>query len=129
MSDDKLELKGIVVDSSNGIFRVQWKTSRGDWSSLGKMKMHKIRVLLGDEVTIELSAYDLSRGRIVRREKSYKNPASPPHLPFLSLPLLPPTRTACLDGKNFQIASVEDPLLILALPTILVFLREADCHS
>jgi translation initiation factor IF-1 len=35
----------------------------------GKMKMHKIRVLPGDEVTIELSAYDLSRGRIVRREK------------------------------------------------------------
>ena len=35
----------------------------------GKMKMYKIRVLPGDTVTIELSPYDLNRGRIVRREK------------------------------------------------------------
>ena len=70
MSDDKLELKGIVVDSSNGIFRVQLENEHVVIGHLsGKMKMHKIRVLPGDEVTIELSAYDLSRGRIVRREK------------------------------------------------------------
>ena len=37
--------------------------------SSGKMKMYKIRVLPGDTVTVELSPYDLSRGRIVRREK------------------------------------------------------------
>ncbi len=34
----------------------------------GKMKMHKIKVLEGDAVTIEVSPYDLSKGRIVKRE-------------------------------------------------------------
>jgi len=58
-------------------------------------------------------------------KKSYKNPASPPHLPFLSLPLLPPTRTACLDGKSSQIGLQKISLLILALPIPWFFLREA----
>lgn len=35
----------------------------------GKMRMHFIRILPGDIVTVELSPYDLSRGRIIRREK------------------------------------------------------------
>lgn len=35
----------------------------------GKMRMHFIRILAGDTVTVELSPYDLSRGRIIRREK------------------------------------------------------------
>ena len=60
-----------MVDSSNGIFRVQLENEHVVIGHLsGKMKMHKIRVLPGDEVTIELSASDLSRGRNVRLEKS-----------------------------------------------------------
>ena len=46
-----------MVDSSNGIFRVQLENEHVVIGHLsGKMKMHKIRVLPGDEVTIELSA-------------------------------------------------------------------------
>lgn len=74
MSEEKLEMEGVVIDSSNGIFRVQLENEHVVIGHLsGKMKMHKIRVLPGDTVTIELSPYDLSRGRIVRREKVVKN--------------------------------------------------------
>ncbi len=74
MTDEKLEIKGTVLESSNGIFRVQLENDHVVMGHLsGKMKMHKIRVLPGDSVTIELSPYDLSKGRIVRREKISRN--------------------------------------------------------
>ena len=70
MSEDKLEVEGTVVESSTGIFRVKLENDHIVIGHLsGKMKMYKIRVLPGDTVTIELSPYDLKRGRIVRREK------------------------------------------------------------
>ena len=70
MSEDKLEVEGTVIDSSKGIFRVKLENDHVFIGHLsGKMKMYKIRVLPGDTVTIELSPYDLNRGRIVRREK------------------------------------------------------------
>ena len=70
MSDDKLEFEGTVLESSKGIFRVQLENEHVVIGHLsGKMKMHKIRVLPRDTVTVELSPYDLSRGRIVLREK------------------------------------------------------------
>ena len=70
MSEDKLEVEGTVVESSKGIFRVKLENDHIVTGHLsGKMKMYKIRVLPGDTVTIELSPYDLKRGRIVRREK------------------------------------------------------------
>ncbi len=70
MTDEKLEMKGTVLESSNGIFRVQLENDHVVMGHLaGKMKMHKIRVLPGDSVTVELSPYDLSKGRIVRRER------------------------------------------------------------
>ncbi len=70
MSEDKLEVEGTVVESSIGIFRVKLENDHIVIGHLsGKMKMYKIRVLPGDTVTIELSPYDLKRGRIVRREK------------------------------------------------------------
>ena len=73
MSDDKLEFEGTVLESSKGIFRVRLENEHVVIGHLsGKMKMHKIRVLPGDTVTVELSPYDLSRGRIVRREKVVK---------------------------------------------------------
>lgn len=74
LTDEKLEIKGTVLESSNGIFRVQLENDHVVMGHLsGKMKMHKIRVLPGDSVTIELSPYDLSKGRIVRREKISRN--------------------------------------------------------
>ena len=79
MSEDKLEFQGTVIESSKGIFRVKLENEHVVIGHLsGKMKMHKIRVLPGDTVTVELSPYDLSRGRIVRREKivSYHNIAA-----------------------------------------------------
>ena len=75
MSEEKLEVKGIVVESSNGIFRIRLENDSVVIGHLsGKMKMHKIRVLPGDTVTIELSEYDVTRGRIVRREKVTHKP-------------------------------------------------------
>jgi len=73
LSEEKLQLEGTVMESSNGIFRVKLENDHVVIGHLsGKMKMYKIRVLPGDSVTIELSPYDLSRGRIVRREKFVK---------------------------------------------------------
>ena len=73
LSEDKIELQGTVLDSSNGIFRVKLQNDHVVIGHLsGKMKMYKIRVLPGDTVTVELSPYDLSRGRIVQREKVEK---------------------------------------------------------
>jgi len=70
LSEDKLEVEGTVLESSKGIFRVKLENDHVVIGHLsGKMKMYKIRVLPGDTVTIELSPYDLKRGRIVRREK------------------------------------------------------------
>ena len=64
------ELKNKKPESSKGIFRVKLENDHVVIGHLsGKMKMYKIRVLPGDTVTIELSPYDLNRGRIVRREK------------------------------------------------------------
>ena len=70
MSEEKLEIKGTVLESSKGIFRVKLENDHVVIGYLsGKMKMYKIRVLPGDSVTVEISPYDLSKGRITRRER------------------------------------------------------------
>ena len=67
-------MKGVVVDSSKGVFRVKLENDHIIKAHLsGKMKMYKIRVLAGDMVTVELSPYDLSEGRIIQREKLIKH--------------------------------------------------------
>lgn len=72
-NEEKIEMKGVVVDSSKGVFRVKLENDHMIKAHLsGKMKMYKIRVLAGDMVTVELSPYDLSRGRIIQREKINK---------------------------------------------------------
>lgn len=54
----------------NAMFRVELANGHKVLAHIsGKMRMHFIRILPGDSVTVELSPYDLSRGRIVRREK------------------------------------------------------------
>lgn len=70
MQEEKLIIKGTVLDSSRGVFQVQLENQHIIKSYLsGKMKKYKIRVLKGDKVSIECSPYDLERGRIVEREK------------------------------------------------------------
>ena len=69
--DDAIQMQGEIIENlPNATFRVKLENEHVVIGHLsGKMKMHKIRVLPGDTVTVELSPYDLSRGRIVRREK------------------------------------------------------------
>ena len=73
MSDnsEKIEVEGIVKEAlPNATFKVEigeGKTILGIIS--GKMRLNHIRILPGDKVRIELSPYDLSKGRIVFREK------------------------------------------------------------
>ena len=55
---------------SNAMFRVELENNHKVLAHVaGKMRMHLIRILPGDKVTVELSPYDLSRGRIVYRYK------------------------------------------------------------
>lgn len=68
--EDKIEFEGVVSDVlPESRFRV--KLSNGveilAYGS-GKMKMHRIRVLMGDRVTVEMSPYDLTKGRITFRQ-------------------------------------------------------------
>lgn len=70
-NSDKIELEGIVKESlPNATFKVDignGKTILGIIS--GKMRIHHIKILPGDRVKLELSPYDLTKGRIVYREK------------------------------------------------------------
>ena len=68
--------EGIVVEGTvletlpNAMFRVELENNHKVLAHIsGKMRMHFIRILPGDSVTVELSPYDLTRGRITRRGK------------------------------------------------------------
>ena len=73
---EKIEMEGTVVEAlPNTMFRVKLDTGHEVLTYLsGRMRKYYIRVLLGDRVRVELSPYDLSRGRIVYR---YKKPPAP----------------------------------------------------
>ena len=77
-SKDKLLVEGTVVEAlPNTTFRVKLDNGHAVLAYLsGKMRKYYIRVLLGDRVRVELSPYDLERGRIVYRHKTA--PASQP---------------------------------------------------
>lgn len=64
-----IELEGKVVESlPNAVFRVQLDSGQTLLGHLaGKMRIHRIRVLPGDKVLMEVTPYDLSKGRITRR--------------------------------------------------------------
>ena len=68
---DAIEVEGIVVEPlPNAMFRVELPNGHQVLAHIsGKIRMHYIRILLGDKVLVELSPYDLSRGRIVYRLK------------------------------------------------------------
>jgi translation initiation factor IF-1 len=75
---DKIELQGTVVDCLPGTqFRVELDNGHQVLAYLsGKMRRYYIRVLLGDRVSVELSPYDLTRGRITYRFKKAPRAAS-----------------------------------------------------
>ena len=63
-----IQLDGTVVESlGNAMFRVELEN--GHQIIAGKMRMHYIKILPGDKVQIEMSPYDLSKGRITYRHK------------------------------------------------------------
>ncbi|MDR0500399.1 MAG: translation initiation factor IF-1 [Coriobacteriales bacterium] len=66
-----IELEGIVVEPlPNAMFKVELENGHKVLAHIsGKMRMHYIRILPGDKVTVELSPYDLNRGRITYRYK------------------------------------------------------------
>jgi translation initiation factor IF-1 len=74
--EDKLTLEGKVVEAlPNTTFRVKLENGYEVLAYLsGKMRKYYIRVLLGDRVRVELSPYDLTRGRIVYRHRSATGP-------------------------------------------------------
>lgn len=69
--DDVIEIEGRVVDVlPNTQFIVQLENKHQVLAHVsGKIRMHNIRILPGDKVTVELSTYDLTRGRITYRHK------------------------------------------------------------
>ena len=68
---DAIEMEGKVVEPlPNAMFRVELENGHKVLAHIsGKMRMHYIRILPGDTVLVELSPYDLTRGRIIYRRK------------------------------------------------------------
>ena len=69
--EDAIEVEGKVVEPlPNAMFRVEMENGHKVLAHVsGKMRMNHIRILPGDKVTMELSPYDLTRGRITYRFK------------------------------------------------------------
>jgi translation initiation factor IF-1 len=69
--EEAIEVEGKVIESlPNGMFRVQLEQGNIILGYLsGKIRKYRIRVLIGDRVTVELSPYDLNKGRIIYRYK------------------------------------------------------------
>lgn len=69
--EDVIEVEGRVLEPlPNAMFRVELNNGHKVLAHVsGKIRMHFIRILPGDRVTVELSPYDLTRGRIVYRYK------------------------------------------------------------
>ena len=69
--DGAIELEGTITESlPNAMFRVELDNGHKVLAHIsGKMRMHYIRILPGDKVTVQLTPYDLTKGRIVFRTK------------------------------------------------------------
>ena len=68
---DVIEIEGTVVEKlPNAMFKVELENGHVVLAHIsGKLRMHYIKILPGDTVTIEMSPYDLSKGRIIWRDK------------------------------------------------------------
>ena len=69
--EDHIEMEGTVIDTlPNTMFRVELENGHVVIAHIsGKMRKHYIRILRGDKVTVELTPYDLSKGRITYRAR------------------------------------------------------------
>ena len=69
--DDVIELEGTVIEAlPNAMFQVELPNGHKILAHIsGKLRMNFIRILPGDEVTVQMSHYDLTRGRITWRSK------------------------------------------------------------
>lgn len=68
---ETIQLEGTIIEAlPNAMFRVELENGHRVLAHIsGKMRMHFIRILPGDRVTVEFSPYDLNRGRIIYRFK------------------------------------------------------------
>lgn len=68
--EELVKIEGEVIDVlPNAMFRVRLDNDHVLLSYVsGKMRQHEIRILMGDKVQLEISPYDLNRGRIIRRK-------------------------------------------------------------
>lgn len=68
---DAIELEGTVIEKlPNAMFRVELENGHEILAHIsGKLRMNYIRILPGDKVTLEMSPYDLTKGRIIWRDK------------------------------------------------------------
>lgn len=68
---DVIELEGTVIESQpNALFKVKLENGHEILAHIsGKIRMHYIRILPGDKVRVEMSPYDLTKGRITWRDK------------------------------------------------------------
>lgn len=73
--EDKIQVEGTIIEALPGTqFRVKLDNDHEVLAYLsGRMRKYYIRILLGDRVRVEMSPYDLSRGRIVYRAKKQRN--------------------------------------------------------
>lgn len=78
--EDQIEMEGTVVDAlPNTMFRVQLENGHIVIAHIsGKMRKNYIRILKGDKVTVQLTPYDLSKGRITFRSRDGKSSSEKP---------------------------------------------------
>jgi len=74
--EEHIEMDGVVMESlPNTVFRVKLENGHLITAHIsGRMRKHYIRILTGDTVTVELTPYDLTRGRIIYRDAGGKKP-------------------------------------------------------
>jgi translation initiation factor IF-1 len=68
--EERIELKGEIIESlPNATFKVRLEDQRIILGHLsGKMRLHHIKVMVGDKVVLEMTPYDQTKGRIIKRE-------------------------------------------------------------
>ena len=72
--EEAIEVEGTIIEPlPNAMFRVELENGHKVLAHMsGKIRMHYIKILPGDQVTVELSPYDLTRGRVTFRSKGGK---------------------------------------------------------
>ena len=73
MSEERITIDGVVAEVlSNGLYRVAIQNGKHEVIAhlKGKIRMHNIRIVKGDSVTVEMSPYDIKKGRIIYRKRA-----------------------------------------------------------